>query len=157
MLAVYEGQRILVIDGAHSRPVSVVGTILPGCSLATTAAKILLYKLLFRVSLKWPRVRVKNVVDDFSLQIHCPEDEIGSLLAAATLHLVIGLRTLQLPLSPPKTAYLASSATLAATLDWIWRKYKFPRKLSLRNLGTDAVSGGRRASAVQNSRFTEAM
>ena len=42
MLAMYEGPRAIFIAGACSPPVDVIGTILPGCSLATTAAQILL-------------------------------------------------------------------------------------------------------------------
>ena len=47
MLFVYAQPRIITMDGAHSDPIPVSGTILPGCSLATTGAKILMFGLLF--------------------------------------------------------------------------------------------------------------
>ena len=125
MMVMYEGDRIIVVGGACSRPVSVVGTVLPGCSLANTASKVLLYRLLRRVDDRWPLVRVKNVVDDIALQSNGLEDVIVPQMAGAALLLVIGLRTLELPLSLPKTAYMASSTRLAARLAYIWRSYGF--------------------------------
>ena len=156
-MSMYAGQRAIVVDQTYGRPKHVVGTILPGCSIATTAAKILMHRLLCNINLRWRQVRIKNVVDDVALQAHGSKDDTAISIGGATLQLIIGLRQLKLPLSLTKSAYMASSKPLAARLDKMWKKYRIPRKLSIRNLGTDSGGGSRRSTRTSDSRLTEAL
>ena len=78
-------------------------------------------------------------------------------LSGAALQLVEGLRRLRLPLSIPKTVYMASSKGLADRLEHRWPDHGFKRKLAMRNLGVDAGGGKRRATGTQDARVSEAL
>ena len=61
-----EGWRFLEADKCATFPFWAFGTILPGCSGATTAAKLMLATLLETVATRLPTYRLWNVVDDIS-------------------------------------------------------------------------------------------
>ena len=79
------------MDGGHSDPIRVSGTILPGCSLATTGAKILMFRLLRATQSNWPVVRTKNIVDDINMQANGNQAEVVSSIAGAAHQLTSGL------------------------------------------------------------------
>ena len=109
MLFVYTQPRIITIEGAHSDPIIVTGTILPGCSLATTGAKILVLRLLQATQSNWPQLRIKNIVDDITTQTNGKQAYVVARIAGAAKQLTTGLMALDLPLSAKKTAFMASS------------------------------------------------
>ena len=64
--ASYEGWRFLEADKCATFPFRAFGTILPGCSGGTTAAKLMLATVLETVATRLPTYRHWNVVDDIS-------------------------------------------------------------------------------------------
>ena len=62
------GARVLSFHNATGEVFTAVGTILAGCSLATTFAKIILFRLLSDLSETHPDVKIRNVVDDVHAQ-----------------------------------------------------------------------------------------
>ena len=157
MLFVYSQPRIITIDGAHSDPITVSGTILPGCSLATTGAKILVLRLLLATQSSWPQVRIKNIVDDITMQTNGKQADVVYRIAGAAQQLTTGLMALDLPLSAKKTAFMASSSEVAKQIIKALWPLPIPRKTTLRNLGTDAGGGAKRSSATQSRRLAEAL
>ena len=154
MLFVYLLPRIITIDGAHSDPIAVVGTILPGCSLATTGAKMLVLRLLSSTQASWPLVRTKNIVDDITMQTNGKQHQVVHRIVGAAKQFIKGLIALDLPLSAKKTAFMASSSETAKQIQMALLPFHIPRKTALRNLGTDTGGGSRRASATQSRRET---
>eukprot|EP00973_Karenia_brevis_P078684 10921982-Karenia_brevis.AAC.1 len=65
-LASYRGWRALETCGTTSIPFEVFSTIVAGCSLATTIAKVLILRPLQAASELCPRVKMWNIVDDVS-------------------------------------------------------------------------------------------
>ena len=96
--------------GGFSRPTSAplfpfwaFGTILPGCSGATTAAKLMLATLLETVATRLPTYRLWNVVDDISGHVAGTPKMVQVLTAEAAGLLVEGLQARDLPLSKGKS------------------------------------------------------
>ena len=157
LLAMYQGERAIIFDGAASAPVTVHGTILAGCSCALSLTKVLLLRTLLRIQTAQPMVYIKNVVDDVSLQGNGPKHTVSHCLGSATVQLVQGLSALRLPLSQKKSAYVTSSTELGRMLESSWSPYIFERKRSVRNLGVDAPGGKRRCTTTRDGRLTEAL
>ena len=62
-----------------------------------------------------------------------------------------------MPLSQGKSAFVSSSKKLADRLLVHWEGRGFKRKFSMRNLGTDASAGRRRATKTRDGRFLKAI
>ena len=101
--ASYEGWRFLEADKCATFPFWAFGTILPGCSGATTAAKLMLATLLETVSSQLPSYRLWNVVDDISGHVAGTDRMVQAVTAEAARLLVEGLQTRDLPLSKGKS------------------------------------------------------
>ena len=97
--ASYEGWRFLEADKCATFPFWAFGTILPGCSGATTAAKLMLATLLETVATRLPTYRLWNVVDDISGHVAGTPKMVQVLTAEAGRLLVEGLKARDLPLS----------------------------------------------------------
>eukprot|EP00959_Pyramimonas_sp_CCMP1952_P120691 2523315-Pyramimonas_sp.AAC.1 len=59
-IVLYTGARALNSQGAVSNLIEAMGTILAGCSLATTFAKVVLYRLLVAVTAAFPSLTIRN-------------------------------------------------------------------------------------------------
>ena len=101
-----EGWRFLEADKCATFPFWAFGTILPGCSGATTAAKLMLATLLETVSSRLPTNRLWNVVDDISGHVAGSPRTVQVLTAEAARLLVEGLQARHLPLSKGKSKVL---------------------------------------------------
>ena len=62
----YAGPRRATVDGAVSEEIRAVGTVIAGCSCATTMARLILHDLITRSRALMPIGRVINVIDDIS-------------------------------------------------------------------------------------------
>ena len=60
--------RVIRLCGSHSVPYVSRQGIVAGCSLATSMLRALLFRSLVRIAQEYPRVTLKVVVDDVSLQ-----------------------------------------------------------------------------------------
>ena len=116
-----------------------------------------MFRLLRATQSNWPRVRIKNIVDDINMQANCNQADVVSSIAGATHQLTTGLLALDLPLSAKKTAFMASSCEAAKQTIKALRPLRIPRRTTVRNLGTDAGGGARRSSATQITRLAEAL
>ena len=153
LCGLYGGARVAVFDGMVSDAIDCGGTILAGCSCATTLAKVLVYRLLRSLNKKYCGLHIKNVVDDVSLQMIGTVKFIKENLGRAGLHFARGLQGLRLPLSVAKTSFVASSKELANTLEKEWAEFNFRAQDVCRNLGTDATAGRRRRVPTANKRL----
>ena len=70
------GARLISYRGASSHAFPVWGTIVPGCSCATSVAKLFLWRTLTKVTAFIPVVRARNIVDDVSLQAASPHKKV---------------------------------------------------------------------------------
>ena len=104
--ASYEGWRFFEADKCATFPFWAFGTILPGCSGATTAAKLMLATLLETVATRLPTNRLWNVVDDISGHVAGTPKMVQVLTVEAGRLLVECLQARDLPLSKGKSKVL---------------------------------------------------
>ena len=156
LFALYGGFRALQFGDANSQSFLTSGTILAGCSCATTMAKVLLWSTLSQLSKEHPSVRPTNVVDDNAFQCAGTVRHISKELGAVGREFVQHMRWLRLPLSIPKSVYTASSLALADALKDEWRSCPFKKVDDTRSLGTTATNGRIRRVGVQRTRQADA-
>ena len=144
LCVLYSGSRAISYQGACSQPFEVGGTILAGCSCATTLAKLLLLRLLRKVDRAYPLVHITNVVDDVAAQACGTQAQVATQLAGATEDLLEGFSRLHLPVSIKKTAFMANSQELGKDLCDRWSLKMAAHRRSIRHLGTDATVSRRR-------------
>ena len=108
MAASYGGWRHLDAGGAVSAAFWCEGTILAGCSLATTGAKIVLADLLAGLSTRLPRGGLWNVVDDISACMAGPAKVVQAKTVLAIKHVQKRAGELGLPLSLGKCKVITS-------------------------------------------------
>jgi hypothetical protein len=141
------GLRYMEVDGAASAVFRVHGTILAGCSAATSAAKVLVLRLIRAVRLDTPSLRLWNVVDDFAGVAVGPPAHVRTAVGLGTKRLIVGLRALGLDLSPGKSKVMASSAGLEQDIIKLIGQTEFKAASWARNVGADVSGrGGRRTS-----------
>ena len=96
-------------------------------------------------------------MDDITLQAVGTRRLVFEQLSGAFMQLTAGLADRGLPISIPKTGYLASSAALSAALEPLWSLEEDGRRGTTRNVGTDAVDGGRRRNPISAKRHEDAL
>ena len=128
MLLVYSLPRIITINGAHIDLIAVAETILPGCSLATTGAKILMLRPLSAMQINWPPVRTRNMVDDITLQTRCSQRLAVHNIAGAAKQLMAGLAGLDLPLPPTENSFHGILRRNSKLNQTALEPYAIPRK-----------------------------
>ena len=153
----YSGHRAVSYGQAVSEAFWAHGTIIPGCSCATTMAKVLVYRLLTGISQDFPSLHIKNVVDDVSMQALGSERIVGIVLSRAGIAFAKGVRRLGLPLSAKKTVFVATSQSLTDKLETSWRLQGFKRRMHTRNLGLDTGNGRRRRTTIADKRLRNCM
>eukprot|EP00959_Pyramimonas_sp_CCMP1952_P127236 2661550-Pyramimonas_sp.AAC.1 len=84
-IVLYTGARALNFQGAASNLIEATGTILAGCSLATTFAKVVLHRLLVSVIAAFPALTIRNVIDDVSVQALGTTDFVCEQLGKAAI------------------------------------------------------------------------
>eukprot|EP00959_Pyramimonas_sp_CCMP1952_P084980 1776903-Pyramimonas_sp.AAC.1 len=129
--------------GVSSAVFKANGTVLAGCSLATTLVTVLLYLLMVSIADKLPTVLVRSV-DDVHAQCLGSSRFVAEQLGGAGRFLAPGYRRLELVLAAHKTHFIASSPELADALNQELKDYGFVRKMYTRSLGTDSHSSKRR-------------
>jgi len=137
----YAGFRSLQFHGCFTDPFVVRGTILAGCSCATTMARLLLVRLLRSVHAAHPGVQLRNVVDDVIAQQVATARLIQSQLGPAVTMLLDGFVELRLPTATAKMALLCANTLLALELTEQWGSRAPPRLSHTRNVDTDASDG----------------
>ena len=75
------------------------GTVLAGCSLATSLARVLLFRLLTKVEGEHPSVMVRNVIDDISVQSIGTSLHVVRELGGVGGKLIAGLQQLRVVVS----------------------------------------------------------
>ena len=106
LCVLYQGDRTISYRGAASQVFPVWGTIIAGCSCATSVAKLLLWRTLSSITAACPVVRARNVVDDVSLQAAGPHNTVVNQISTATSALLASLGEKKLPLSLSKAVFL---------------------------------------------------
>ena len=155
--ASYEGWRFLEADKCATFPFWTFGTILPGCSGATTAAKLMLATLLETVATRLPTYRLWNVVDDISGHVAGSPKMVQVLTAEAGRLLVEGLKARDLPLSEGKSKVLIDDPDklMHALLQQL-EALGIDESVSARNVGADLQLGRRRRALVVKGRLARA-
>ena len=97
-IQLYTGARALNFQGAVSSLMSATGTILAGCSLATTFAKVVLYRLLCAASAAFPTISIRNVIDHVSMQCLGTTEFVSDQLGRAAIMIAEGFVKLKLVL-----------------------------------------------------------
>eukprot|EP00959_Pyramimonas_sp_CCMP1952_P467938 9492425-Pyramimonas_sp.AAC.1 len=119
-IQLYVGARVLTFQGGISDIVHATGTILAGCSLATSFARVVLYRLLSAVAAAYPSLMIRNVIDDVSMQSIGTVRLVGEQLGGAGVMLKEGFEKLKLVPSGKKTLYTSSCKELAMVLNGMW-------------------------------------
>ena len=155
--ASYEGWRFLEADKCATFPFWAFGTILPGCSGATTAAKLMLATLLETVAKRLPTYRLWNVVDDISGHVAGTPKMVQVITAEAARLLVEGLQARDLPLSKGRSKVLIDgSDKLKQALLQQLEEFGIDESNSVRNVGADLQLGRRRRALVVKERLARA-
>ena len=149
----YSGARTLSFQNAISNIFYAEGTVLAGCTLATSFARTLLYRLLHSILQQHPAVHLRNVVDDVHAQALGSETFVTKELGDVGIKLAKGYQSLDLVLADKKTHYIASTASLAKGLAQRWKSFRFSRKWVVRSLGSDATCGTRRRNPTCRARL----
>ena len=156
LCTMYAGYRAISYRGMSSEAHRIGGTIMAGCSCALALAKLLLYTALKTISDRHPLVKLRNVVDDVTMQACGTECKVVEQAASAVTELLNAFRARRLPVSKRKTVYLASSRRLSAKLATRWVLHESARRRQARNLGTDATDGSKRFTKISASRLQKA-
>ena len=93
LMGMYAGWRALEVDGLTTRAFEAVGTILAGCSNATTVARVLLVRLLRKTHRAFPSLNIWNVVDDVSCQVAGHAKGVAMIVGGAGNMLAVGAST----------------------------------------------------------------
>ena len=142
----YAGYRMVEFAGASSALFKVWGTILAGCSCATTCAQIMLFTLLSEVQESYTGQFLVNVVDDVSTMVCGTRRFVSATLARLGDQLFEGFRQRRLAVNFKKTVFIASSKGAAQDLGAHWSGRGIGEAREHRNLGTDAFGrGGQKA------------
>ena len=135
LCGLYAGPRAVSFNGAGSRAFEAGGTILPGCSCATTMARVILVRLLRGISAAYPSVDIKNVVDDVSMQAMGTVRHTALVMGRVGLQFHRGMVDLRLPLFCKKTVFATNDSELAKRLEATWQQVGFKRKSHTRSWG----------------------
>ena len=117
VLNVYQGVRILAIDGSIGPPIRASQSMLAGCFAAVALGKVLLLWTLDRVAGLWGGVTLRVVVDDVSIQVIDLPHRVSERMVATVRAIASGLQDgLHLPISRPKTKILANSLAVRRSI-----------------------------------------
>ena len=143
-------------QGAISRLIFPNGTVIAGCSGATSLARLLLLACLRRAAAASPTVWIKNVIDDVSLHAVGGADVVRRELSRAFSVVTTDFKKQGLPIAWDKLGLLSSSAEVAAG---VLEDCALPPEVKCqvhRDLGGDATDGSRRRVSIHQDRFLEA-
>eukprot|EP00971_Amphidinium_carterae_P143081 2834981-Amphidinium_carterae.1 len=149
----YAVQRAVTFNGLATQPVRTCGSILPGCAMATHFMKLVLKPLLQRVESALDLATIGNVVDDVSLQVFGPVQDVVRQAISGHDQLVDGITELQLKVNDKKTYVVGSSTNVVAEV-YAHLAVKAEAKYT-KFLGVLRSGGKRRRTSVQGLRTTE--
>ena len=112
-------------DGLTSRALEAYGTILAGCSAATTVARLVLLRLLRQTQSAFPSLNMWSVVDDLSCQTAGRSNAVSLVLGGAGNMLVNSVAALKLPLAEKKCKFRLSSEAVSTMLKNKWEGKEF--------------------------------
>eukprot|EP00971_Amphidinium_carterae_P175502 3478968-Amphidinium_carterae.1 len=144
----YAQPRVIEWDSMCSVPMEVVGTILPGCALASTLAQVTLQELHHILEETWPELEVVNVMDDITLQAIGEPIPVAQTIVDASTVVESWLEEHFLPLAPSKTIWMASNATAAGLVPPTWEARGYNEAHEHRVLGAQTRDNGRRRMGV---------
>ena len=145
-LEVYGSPRTVRMHGSLSVFIEITQSIMAGCSFATTALKVLLYRSVVRLALLHPAVVLRVFVDDTSLQWCGMRLAEAGKLTLAVVDVLAMFKELSLVANVKKCALVVSCAKLQRALQGGFAKHcKIPVRKNARNLGHDCA--GTRAKA----------
>ena len=113
---VYSGSRRILCGRAVSASLFATGSVVAGCSAATTLAKLLLLGPLRSTLQNRPQLALRNVVDDVELQALGNVAMVDTQMGQGVSQLLREMQQLDLPISLKKCKYMASSTELACRL-----------------------------------------
>ena len=100
ILSVFAFQRRLIVEGSHSVPVSTVAAIIAGSTFSCAILHIVLVWPCDRLLRLWPSISLAKYVDDLSLSMMGPRQEVAKIVPEASAELIRMLEDeLDLPVS----------------------------------------------------------
>ena len=154
-LAAYRLPRSLAVGGVYSNLVEAERGITAGSGLATSELRVLLLRLLDRISAACPDVTFSIYVDDVTAEATGTPRTIAAALTSAGNLLCDGLVELRLTLSTGKCLCTASAASLGHQIVDGMRRHSIRYADRVKSLGVGLGAGVRRNTSVQASRFRQ--
>ena len=145
--------RTLAVNGNYSSFVNAQRGITAGSGTATTELRVLLLRLLDRVSKRFPQLDLNVYVDDMSVEATGSERSVVADVSAAGEMLCSGLILLRLNLSAGKCKCCASTAALGQQLAGRLKEFGIVFASRVKSLGVGMAAGAKRNVQVQRSRF----
>ena len=152
---IYGGWRSATWQDIVADPFCPDSTVMVGCCLATTFAKVMLVRTLCKPALNRPAMWPRNIVDDVIIQTVGSAEPVETNLGEAGDVLSGDYERLDLELEGKKTKFLASAPELAIRLEARWSQRGVKRTWCMRNVGTDAHLDARRRAPTAGKRLKE--
>eukprot|EP00971_Amphidinium_carterae_P310976 6179825-Amphidinium_carterae.2 len=148
----YRGPRAVSWQGLVTQARQYRGSVTPGCVLAVSAAKVLLWPMLCYLRQKWPLLTAISLVDDLSLHYVGREEPVEQEITEATSYVLDWLAKEGLPCSQSKCKILCNHKNLRQRLQTRFQPEGFVAAKVTRHLGHDAAGNLRRRVAVRTTR-----
>jgi ribonuclease HI len=157
-LSMHSNPRLLKIGAFVGEPLPIERSIMAGCTLSMTFARMVVFHVVQRAATTNPTYAdIRQFVDDLTLTIRAPSCYVSRLFLDMATELSEGLGGLALTTSP-KTKVVASSPLRAKWLAKALRRRGIPAQASAHgtDLGVDFGAGSRRVVVASSARFSKA-
>ncbi len=155
-VAAYRLPRAMVIDGAYSTLIDANRGITAGSGMATAELKVLVLRLLDRVSAKYPSLHLTAYVDDIGIEAAGTDATAARVIVGAGAMLCNGLVALRLRLSTSgKCVCTSTSAVAGRRIADGLKEFGVEFVRQTKNLGVGTAAGARRCAHVQRGRLAK--
>jgi hypothetical protein len=156
-ITIARSKRYCKLDGAFSGPRTASRTIVAGTSGAGALLVAYTLRSIDAVVSAFPKVVIRNIMDDVSIQAIGEEEEVGrDIVGAAELCAESFTQDLLLELQVAKSAVVSAHTPLLALIDKMWSStFRLPSVDSTRLLGADYSASRRRAGEVRGQRLED--
>eukprot|EP00971_Amphidinium_carterae_P291808 5792697-Amphidinium_carterae.1 len=149
----YAGPRLIEWRNQVSTVFYVDGSVLAGCSLATTLVRVLLLPLLWHLETLGPPLQITSVVDDLGLTAEGTSEVVELVIARAGVYAIAWLQGRGLPLSPNKSTLIATQKGLRGNLALVFEPLGVQVDMTVKQVGSQAHVSKRRRVGLQQKRF----
>ncbi len=155
-VAAYRLPRAMVVDGAYSTLLDANRGITAGSGMATAELKVLVLRLLDRVSAKYPSLHLTAYVDDIGVEAAGTDATAVRVIVGAGTMLCDGLMALRLKLSTSgKCVCTSTSAVVGHRVADGLKEFGVEFVRHTKNLGVGTAAGARRCAHVQRGRLAK--